>query len=175
MRRIYLALLLGSIALAAASSSAPPRQESSLNPSGNLVLIEGIGTPGEGWLQLAPAGSMVQGPTEGQRTTGLATFPFSELGHTKVLINMDHTSWVYVAGQETTVTHLGSKPTSVGVQAVSGGPISVAGLKGSGFFEVRQPNGITLTLEGNSDYLFSQESFSWMKLPVDAKVSLLKD
>lgn len=175
MRLIYPALLLGSIALAAASSTALPQQEDSAKSSGNLVLIEGVGTPGEGWLQLAPAGSMVQGPTDGQRTTGLATFPFSELGKTKVLINMDHTSWVYVAGQETTVTQLGGKPESAKTQAIQRGPISVSGLNGSGFFEVRQPNGITLTLEGNSDYLFSQESFSWMKLPPGAKVSLLQD
>lgn len=175
MRRIYLALLLGTIALAAASSSTPPQQETDQPGSGNLVLIEGVGTPGEGWLQLAPAGSMQMGPTDGQRTSGLATFPFSELGNTKVLINMDHTSWAYVAGQETKVTHLGGTSSSTGPQAVTAGPISVSNLKDSGFFEVLQPNGTTLTLEGNSDYLFSQESFSWMKLPVGAKVTLLKD
>lgn len=146
-----------------------------MNSSGNLVLIEGIGTPGEGWLQLAPAGSMIQGPTNGQLTIGLATFPFSELGKTKILLNMDYTSWAYIAGQETAVTHLGSNPAPMGTQAVSGGPVSISGLHGSGFFEVSQPNGITLTLESNSDYLFSQESFSWIKLPLGAKVSLLKD
>lgn len=175
MRRTSLVLLLGVVALTAASSSVLPQQEGSLSTSGNLVLIEGVGTPGEGWLQLAPAGSRLQGPTDGQRTTGLATFQFSELGNTKVLINMDHTSWAYVAGQETRVTHLGSKPSTPGTQAMGMGPISVSGLKGSGFFEVLQPNGTTLTLESNSDYLFSQESFSWMKLPVGAKVSLLKN
>ena len=175
MRRIYLALLLGSIALAAASSSTPPQQQEDAPPSGGLVLVEGVGSPGEGWLQLAPAGSSIQGPSNGQRTAGLATFPFSELGNTKVLINMDHTSWVYMAGQETKVTHLGGTPSRISNPASASGPVSISGIEGAGFFEVQQPNGATLTLEGNSDYLFSQESFSWMKLPVGAKVALLKD
>ena len=174
MKTVYLALLLGSIALAAASSTALPQQDGALGASGNLVLIEGVGAPGEGWVQMAPNGSMLQGPTDGQRTTGLATFPFSELGDTKVLINMDHANWVYVAGQKTKVTHLGGNGGGDNTMAAAS-PISISGLHGSDFFEVREPSGGTLTLEGNSDYLFNADSFSWMKLPVGAKVRLLKD
>ena len=174
MKTVYLALLLGSIALAAASSTTLTPQDGSLGASSNIVLIEGVGAPGEGWVQIAPAGSMLQGPTEGQRTSGLATFPFSELGDTKVLINMDYASWVYVAGQKTKVTHIGGK-IGTGNTMAAASPISISGLHDSGFFEVREPGGGTLTLEGTSDYLFSADSFSWMKLPVGAKVRLLQD
>jgi len=174
MKTVYLELLIGSIALAAASSTTPSPQEGTLGASDSLVLIEGVGAPGEGWVQMAPAGSILQGPTDGQRTSGLATFPFSELGDTKVLINMDHASWVYVAGQETKLTHLGGKSAG-GKTVAAASPISISGLQDSGFFEVRQRNGATLTLEGNSDYLFSQDSFSWIKLPVGAKVRLLEN
>lgn len=174
MKTVYLALLLGSLALAAASSTGLPQQNGALGASGNLVLIEGLGSPGEGWVQMAPSGSMLQGPTDGQRTGGLATFPFSELGDTKVLINMEYASWVYVAGQKTKVTYLGGKDGGVMASAAAS-PISISGLQDSGFFEVREVNGGTLTLEGNSDYLFNPDSFSWMKLPVGAKVRLLRE
>jgi len=177
MKTVYLGLLLGSLVLASASpvSINLQQDEDSLRGGSNLVLIEGLGAPGDGWIQMAPAGSKTMGPSNGQPSAGLTTFPFSELGNTKLLLNMEHVSWVYSAGQETRFTRFGKSMTANDYAQHVAPPLHITGLRGSGFFEVTRPNGISLTLEGDSDYLFAQDSFSWMKLPIGANVSLLKD
>lgn len=150
----------------AATTSSP-----SASGSSGVILIEGTGNAGEGWVEFAPLGSAATGPGGGKGDPELVRLPFSVLGHTKILINMDHAEWVYSVGQPTTVTNLSHRTAGSVVQALP--PILVSQGSGEGFLEFVSPQGETLNLPSREDYLFQQEGFRYIKLPKGSTVKLL--
>lgn len=136
-----------------------------------VILIEGTGNPGEGWVEFAPLGSHATGPSGGKGDPDLVRLPFSVLGHTKILINMDHAQWVYSVGQPTEITNLSHTRSGDRIEAAP--PILVTQGNGEGFLEFVGTDGQTMNLPSQEDYLFPQEGFRYIKLPKGSSVQLL--
>lgn len=136
-------------------------------------MIEGVGEPGQGWVEIARVGSTATEPGTGH---GLVKIPFSVLGNTKVLVNMEHAAWVYSVGQETTVRDFRNPVVAAsGEGSIQAAPLLVSGLAVDTYLEVTFANGTSKTLEGDSQYLFPLKDIGWMKLPKDAKAHLLRN
>ncbi|MGB0953097.1 MAG: hypothetical protein ACPG31_07715 [Planctomycetota bacterium] len=136
-----------------------------------VILIEGTGNAGEGWVEFAPLGSNANGPSGGSTNPELVRLPFSVLGHTKILINMDHAEWVYSVGQPTNVTNLSHRKSGNTQEALP--PILVSKGSGEGFLEFVTDAGQVINLPSREDYLFPQEGFRYIKLPEGSAVKLL--
>ncbi|MHC4823808.1 MAG: hypothetical protein ACYTEP_07295 [Planctomycetota bacterium] len=171
MKTLLVLLCCGGLAFATNSPHVESPGQALSSGSSQVVMIEGVGEPGEGWVEIAPAGSAAVAPGSEH---GLVKIPFSVLGNTKILVNMEHAAWVYAVGQETKVHELHSS-AHAGTVVPSDRPMVISGLKVESFLEVTLNDGVTKTLEGGHQYLFPQDGFQWMKLPADAHARLLKD
>jgi len=163
---------LTTLGVGAHSASAPASTESATS-GGNpgILLIEGTGNAGEGWVEIAPVGSRATGPGGGKEEHGLVRLPFSVLGHTKILINMEHAAWVYSVGQPTEVTNLGRDQAGT-VQARQA-PILITHGTGEGFLEYVGEDGQVLNLPSHEDYLFPPDGFRYIKLPKGSMVKTI--
>ena len=174
MKTLLLLLCLGGLAFAASSPTASvPMHTVSAHGGSQVVMIEGVGEPGQGWVEIAPIGNTATEPGAGK---GLVKIPFSVLGNTKVLINMEHAAWVYSVGQETTVHDFrDAVVTDSGEGGRQASPLLITGLEVGKYLEVTFSNGDTKTLEGDHQYIFPQKDIGWMQLPKGANAHLLRN
>lgn len=171
-------VLVGAWAPAFSSAPDPSVATSALGPAvsnsngdASIILIEGSGNPGEGWVEFAPVGSGATGPSGGANDPALVRLPFSVLGHTKILINMNHAEWVYSVGQPTTVTNLSQQKGGEVHHELP--PILISKGNGEGFLEYVGDDGQVINLPSREDYLFPQDGFRYIKLPAGSAVKLL--
>jgi hypothetical protein len=154
-------------------SSAFPLQ--SQNGNSNLLLIQGKSDDIDGWVDIAPVGSKARHNSRDGNMEGLVHLPFSTTGgDTKIIVNMDHASWIFTSGNSTQIEVLGSSHQT-SVQNEKPKTLMISNLKLDRLAEVSmQGSGGLVSMDGPEKYLINADLLRWAKIPDEASVSVIE-
>ncbi len=139
----------------------------------NLVMIESLPNDLEGWVDIAPVGSMAKASSK-MGGEGLIHLPFSASGDTKIIVNMDHAEWIFTSGTTTEISTIGST-SHYNVMNQEPQTLLLSGIKQDRLAEVwLLDNGPSISMDGPDKYIINARQLRWAKIPDEASVSLVE-
>lgn len=183
MKHYFAALLLPAM-IGLSTWSSPISTEANAQPASplqsqsgnsNLILIQGQSNDIDGWVDIAPVGSKARQNSRDGNTEGLVHLPFSTSGgKTKIIVNMDHASWIFTSGNSTEIDVIGSSRQTT-IQNEPPKTIMISGLQLDRLAEVSmEGNASLVSMDGPENYLINAELLRWAKIPAEANVSVIK-
>jgi len=183
MKQYFAALLLPAMIglstwsspISTEANAQPASPLQSQNGNSNLVLIQGQPNDIDGWVDIAPVGSKARQNSRDGNTEGLVRLPFSTSGgNTKIIVNMDHASWIFASGNSTEIDVIGSSRRTT-IQNEQPKTIIISGLQLDRLAEVSmQGTSSLISMDGPEKYLINADLLRWAKIPNEASVSVIE-
>lgn len=164
-----------SVPIAAKASPQPAAPLQSQVGNSNLILIQGSSDDIDGWVDIAPVGSKARENSRDGNMEGLIHLPFSTAGgDTKIIVNMDHASWIFTSGNSTQIDVIGSSHQTT-VQNENPKTLMISDLKLDRLAEVSM-GGVSglVSMDGPEKYLINADLLRWAKIPNEASVSVIE-